>query len=374
MQKINSLYLANVQDLISSNDDSHSPYNDIYKKVLHTNVSLVDRTEKIVMPYKFQLYSDFKMPTDLTNFNMSYTDCLLERAEELYSLSVKLKVPLKIYYSGGIDSTLILVSFLMIQEKKNIKENIIVSMSPESIRENPNFYYQHILPNFKLESSENFSNDFDKKCIIVGGEFNDQLFGSIAIYKVYAASWDFSSVLKSYNSGLVRDFFLSKGMSEKSANWWYDMLIYQAETAPCKIQSTFDLLWWFNFNFKWQSVLFRIVLRVSKEQRVNIDDNFMKNYFHHFYTTTNFQKWSMLNSHLKVKEDWKSYKYICKEIIYNYTKDEYWFNNKIKVGSLFKIFLNKNTPQGLDTNYNFLFKLSASDYYNQNNSFINGYK
>ena len=242
MQKINSLYLANVQDLISSNDDSHSPYNDIYKKVLHTNVSLVDRTEKIVMPYKFQLYSDFKMPTDLTNFNMSYTDCLLERAEELYSLSVKLKVPLKIYYSGGIDSTLILVSFLMIQEKKNIKENIIVSMSPESIRENPNFYYQHILPNFKLESSENFSNDFDKKCIIVGGEFNDQLFGSIAIYKVYAASWDFSSVLKSYNSGLVRDFFLSKGMSEKSANWWYDMLVYQAETAPCKIKSTFDLL------------------------------------------------------------------------------------------------------------------------------------
>ena len=97
MQKINSLYLANVQDLISSNDDSHSPYNDIYKKVLHTNVSLVDRTEKIVMPYKFQLYSDFKMPTDLTNFNMSYTDCLLERAEELYSLSVKLKVPLKVY-------------------------------------------------------------------------------------------------------------------------------------------------------------------------------------------------------------------------------------------------------------------------------------
>jgi hypothetical protein len=50
MQKINSLYLANVQDLISSNDDSHSPYNDIYKKVLHTNVSLVDRTEKVVMP------------------------------------------------------------------------------------------------------------------------------------------------------------------------------------------------------------------------------------------------------------------------------------------------------------------------------------
>ena len=89
---------------------------------------------------------------------------------------------------------------------------------------------------------------------------------------------------------------------------------------------------------------------------------------------TNFQKWSMLNSHLKVKEDWKSYKYICKEIIYNYTKDEYWFNNKIKVGSLFKIFLNKNTTQGLDTNYNFLFKLSASDYYNSNNSFINGYK
>ena len=76
MQKINSLYLANVQDLISSNDDSHSPYNDIYKKVLHTNVSLVDRTEKVVMPYKFQLYPDFKMPTDLANFNMSYTDCL----------------------------------------------------------------------------------------------------------------------------------------------------------------------------------------------------------------------------------------------------------------------------------------------------------
>ena len=68
------------------------------------------------------------------------------------------------------------------------------------------------------------------------------------------------------------------------------MLVYQAETAPCKIQSTFDLLWWFNFNFKWQSVLFRIVLRVSKEQRVNIDDNFMKNYFHHFLHYNKFSK------------------------------------------------------------------------------------
>ena len=369
----NKLYLANINNLTYSTPEDVNTYSTFYRRFLNHNVALVDRCDKISMPYNFQLYEKFKMPTDLTNFNMSYEDCCLQRAEELINLSKLLNKPIVIMYSGGIDSTLVVISFLKILQKENIRDRIIIAMTPESINENPNFNYKFIINTFNLISSENFSYFFNGQYIILGGEHNDQLFGSDITQKVGLA-WGFEKLFNSYKDELMYRWLLYMGLEPQHARFWFDMLVWSAETSPCQIKTSFDLFWWLNFNFKWQSVFFRILLRVNKDERKNINLEFINNYFHHFYTTQNFQKWSMLNSHLKVKEDWKSYKYICKEIIYNYTKDEYWFNNKIKVGSLFKIFLNKNTPQGLDTNYNFLFKLSASDYYNSNNSFINGYK
>ena len=152
------------------------------------------------------------------------------------------------------------------------------------------------------------------------------------------------------------------------------MLVWSAETSPCQIKTSFDLFWWLNFNFKWQSVFFRILLRVNKDERKNINLEFINNYFHHFYSGVNFQKWSMTHPHLKIKDSWLSYKFYVKDLIYQFTQDGIYREQKVKWGSLYKLFIAKNTPVGLTTNFEYLDVIDKDYFYNPNNSFKDVYR
>jgi hypothetical protein len=78
----------------------------------------------------------------------------------------------------------------------------------------------------------------------------------------------------------------------------------------------------------------------------------------------------MLNHDLKIKNDWKSYKWEAKRLIYEFNKDEFYYNNKFKIGSLIRIIGQRKTAEGLSSNYEFLDKLDASEFYIPNNSFV----
>ena len=106
----------------------------------------------------------------------------------------------------------------------------------------------------------------------------------------------------------------------------------------------------------------------------NINKEFISNYFHHFYSGVNFQKWSMTHPHLKIKDSWSSYKFYVKDLIYEFTQDGIYREQKVKWGSLYKLFIAKNTPVGLTTNFEYLNAIDKDYFYNPNNSFKNGYK
>lgn len=365
-QSNQSLYLASVADLWNKSAKDIDIWFNFYNVIVSHNVPLVDRSERIVMPYNFQLYENFKMPTDLSNFNLTYEECCVLRAEELLNYSTKTGLPITLLYSGGIDSTMVAISFLKL--KKDLRDQITVAMSPESIVENPNFYYNHIRPNFNLKSSEHFSSLFDGKSILLGGEHNDQLIGSDIVGKVNA-KFGFDRVHEPYKNKFLHEWFTTNGMPKEYADWWFDMLVWHAEQAPCEIKSFFDLLWWLNFNFKWQSVFFRILLRVGRNYRSNVNQDFVDNKFFHFFSHTNFQKWSMLNPHLKIKNSWDTYKFHVKDLIFNFTKDPVYKNEKLKKGSLWKLFISKDTPIAITSDYQYLYKLDKTELYNPVNTF-----
>jgi hypothetical protein len=362
-----SLYLGNVKDLAEPSASDVDMWHKFYARFVNSHVaSLVDRAEQIVMPYKFQLYEPFRLPSDLTNFNLSYEECCLLRAEELLNHSTKTGLPITLLYSGGIDSTMVAVSFLKI--KTNLRDQVNVAMTPESIVENPNFYYNYIRPNFNLKSSEHFSSFFDGKTIIVGGEHNDQLLGSDTAEKIQT-KFGFDRMHEPYKNKLMHEWFLANDIPKNCADWWFDMLVWSAEQAPCEIKSFYDLGWWLNFNFKWQSIFFRTLLRVGKKYRANINQEFVDNNYFQFYSSENFQKWAMINPHLKIKNTWDTYKFHPKELIYDFTKDYNYKTNKVKQGSLANIFISKDTPIGLTTDYQYLYELDKTELYNPVNSF-----
>ena len=386
-QSSNQLYMANVKGTGMARplgeDDSPDVrlWADIMTSDSLTGVSIVDRCGLIEMPYNFKIYEPFRMPMDLSGTSYTYEQCCQRRAQELLDLSDRLNKPLYICYSGGIDSTMMLVSFLKQRDITRLREQLYVVMTPDSINEYPLFYKKYIQENLRYVTGEKLSTYFDGKKIIVGGEHNDQLFGTDLVDKLVRVI-DINRVFEPYSRDFLVKYLTSCGATatssltvpEASANWWYDMLAWHASKAPCEIRTNFDLLWWFNFCFRWQTVYFRMLLRIDTELMDRVDDEFVRDHFHHFYSTEDFQRWSMLNPQLKIRNNnWSDYKFHAKDLIFNYTGDPVYRDNKIKRRSLFRLFIGKDTPDGLSSSYEYLYNIDREKFYNPNNSFKNNY-
>lgn len=364
---MSDLYIARCTDLFKKGTPDVNAWASIYK-MIPPNVSLVDRCNHIKMPFRFKTYEPFTMPTDLSNFSMTYEECCLERAQELIDLSKRLNKPITVFYSGGIDSTTALISFMKLLNENELRERVRVAMSVESIDENVNFYYDYIRKNCTIVSSEYMSSMIDGSSIIVGGEHNDQLFGSDIVGQIYRYG-DYKNLHQPYS----RDFivgWMRKFMQQSEPNKWYDLLDEHIRTqAPCEISTNFHFLWWYNFCFKWQCVYFRMLTRIDLSNRALLNDEFLKNYYHHFFSSENFQKWSMLNHDLKIGKDWTDYKMESKKFIYEYNKDEIYKDTKIKSGSLYTLFLQKRTALGLTDNFRFIEEFDHNEFYQPDNSF-----
>jgi hypothetical protein len=335
---------------------------EIYK-LINLNVSLVDRCDVIKNPYDFK--NDFPMPTDLSGFNKSYQQVCVDRAEQLIQHSRSIGKPIIILYSGGIDSTAVVISFIL--AAGNNRDNIFIALNTQSIRENPKFYYEHIRGKFRLIPSEQTLDLLDGKCVMVGGEFNDQLFGS-DIYKKIIDEYGFDYLIQPYTEKNITSFFTSVGMTDNGAKVWFDLLDNQIkQTNLCEIKQVKDFIWWLNFCFKWQSVYCRIISRCTNPEIINRE--FLDTYYHQFFVTEDFQKWSMLNPDKKIVDSWTSYKITAKQFIFDYTRDQDYFANKTKRGSLSGIFRQRTVPDALDSNYQPIWTVNKDDFYVSNNSF-----
>lgn len=365
---VSDLFFTKTHDLCKYPTEDVKRWADIYKMV-KVPIGLIDRNNYLVMPYRYKLYTTSHIPKDLTNFNLSYEDCCMQRAQELIDLSRKLNKPITVFYSGGIDSTVIIVSFMKLLDKHELKSRIRVAMTVDSISENVNFYYDYIRTNCTIISSEAYSSMMDGSSITVGGECNDQLFGSDILSGIYTTA-NADKLHDKYNRTFIVDW-MSKSMSPEYANKWFDLLDEQIRnSAPCEVHSNFHFFWWYNFCFKWQFVYFRMLAFMDVNLRHLINESFMETYYHHFFASDNFQKWSMLNHDKKLLDDWRSYKLESKKFIYEYNKDEDYLHEKIKRGSLFNLMIKKIVAKGITDDFKFLDNINLEEYYVPNNSFV----
>jgi hypothetical protein len=348
-------------------DTGVHPEVDLWRNIYHLvspGVNIIDRCNHIVMPFNFK--SIFSMPTDLSGFQKSYAEVCIDRARELIAHSKRIGKPIVILFSGGIDSTVVAISLILAAEGDH--SNIKIALSTHSIRENPNFYYEHIRGKFETLPSESILQEITSNYIIVGGEGNDQLFGT-DIYKAFRDYAGIGLLHENYSENNVVPFFRHSGLSEQSAKIWYSLMAEQIQaTQRCEIKSVKDFFWWYNFCYKWQNVYFRIPARSIL--RTPLTQDILDNYYFQFFMTDDFQRWSMLNPDKKVEDTWTSYKFHAKEFIYEFTKDEEYFKYKTKIPSLINIFRKRTSANGIDENYQVVDNIDPEDYYNPNNSFV----
>ncbi len=243
--------------------------------------------------------------------NRTWEECCLSRAADILALGKKSIV---LAYSGGIDSTAMLVSFLRIATPEQ-KKRIVVLMSHHSIYENPSFFDRFAVQ-FRLSCSLEEMSDrlLGTDSILVTGEHGDQLFGS-DLLKVACEKLGDSVLREAYEDSVPKIIELNTKTPGSGAAIFarFQPIV---EECPFPIRTAHDFFWWFNFTQKWQHVKYRFLAPTTWNLNAKYGEEIL-----HFYDSVPFQLWSLRNHDLKIRDTWESYKFTAKEYIYRFTKD-----------------------------------------------------
>jgi hypothetical protein len=364
MQDFNSVLQINSQSLILVDSSDVKLWGGLYNYIA-PNKTLVDRSNYIKMPFNISVYDSFKLPTLDYGFNKTFDDVCLQTANTILKHQSDLQKPIYLFYSGGIDSVAVLVSFLKILSLKEAADRISIVMTSDSIVEYPKMYYDIIRPNFNIIYGDNIENFFDRRAILLTGGQGDKIFGTDNIGKIYRQG-KFDQIKLSYSEKFIVDFWTGLGIPTDSARIWFDLVRQQINYCGINVETNFDFLWWFNFLLEWQSEYFLFPLR----SKTNLTRDFYSNYMLAFYDSVDHQLWSINNNSNKIKDTWNSYKFVAKDFIYSYNKDLDYRDYKIKGPSLNRLFHSKKIPMGIDCNLKTFEYINIEDIYNARSSFF----
>ncbi len=325
----------------------------------------LDRSGVIKVPIRTKIA--FPIPA-FRPYTKTYEETCNERAQTLLRHAESKNLPIRVLYSGGIDSTTVLISLLK-QATPEQKARITVLLSERSIMENPRFFSEHILGKLAIASSENFRYLIGGEALFLSGEHNDQVFGSDMIghfMKVIGGE----HIHKKYNRDLFLKLFNTIVENIEENDFLLNLFEDLKAHAPVPIETNYDLLWWINFTLKWHTVFFRQIAFTSPRNVHRINKEYFDTYFFTFFNTEEFQLWSMNNLDKRMKDTWNTYKWVAKELIYEYTKDAEYRDNKLKVGSLGSIVNGVPSHNFIDDTYSIVDKLSPEEFYLPDNSFI----
>ena len=234
---------------------------------------------------------------------------------------------LHVLWSGGIDSTTALVALLRAAQGEVDLRRILVRYGPTAIQEYARFHVEHIDGVLRHEVIDGpIGEALDPSALIVTGELGDQIFGSVLAER-YMRSGEAFEPWESVFPALLADELGSKRRAERVLRW----LRPQIATAPCAIETLFDLLWWLSFSMKWQIVDLRLAVACGPKARE------VHAAMRHFFADPAFQEWSISHTDQRIGRTWESYKWPLKSYIRDFTGDEDYFRSKVKEMSLQKL-------------------------------------
>jgi hypothetical protein len=339
----------------------------LYSSILTASSSYIDRTGTINLPINVGYPESLALPDYDEKFSMSYVECCQARVSELLHRQEKIDGPIRIMYSGGIDSSLILSSFIERLGIEQCGHRIELVMTNLSREENPTMWEKFIRrSNIKLINAFDFGIKLEKNAILISGELNDQLFHP-ATQTCPLLHWtSMEELLKPWSEAKLVDYFVWAKLELSDAEFYADLLAKLARRAKFEISSLWDLFWYLNLTGKWTSCFFQNLLMFNSGE-VGIDAEIMEQgRFDHFYSSKEFQLWAMVNREHKHKGTPDSTKWYPRKLVADFMQDSA-YEHKSKYGSLYHIVRARHAHVGMDNDFNFVGDLDS--FYNPNNSF-----
>eukprot|EP01083_Nonionella_stella_P003579 10295_1 len=349
---------------------------------------LIDRTGILNQTTAIKLTVLDQIPhlEDHKTFKKDLSQIMVERATMIFDLAQQRKIEcIDIYWSGGIDSTALLCALFMICEKhKEYYKTLLVKISQQSRDEYP-WFYEHVLLPMKnkcgvqldeIIANKSITQQLNTNHLSITGELGDQLFGSALLVKGFKTEMDekedaqyiyvrriqnrfLNSLHVSWKKTLALSLqdvgIIDAEKGDEAIQEWIKWIQPQLDQSPIEIVSTYDILWWLNYSCKWQHVSLRLFHGLSGMNQIN--KTCLQNVIH-FYQYDQFELWSLnpLNHKRKFPDltKWTTYKEPLKKFILNYTKDEPYYHQKEKIGSLCQVDESGTHMLGIDNHFNII--------------------
>jgi hypothetical protein len=315
--------------------NSQKVYNYYCIKDIITIVSdFVCRSNLSKNPFQRSLEDYQRMPVYNDKFNKSISDICDERALELEKKVLENNKKLMVQWSGGIDSTAVLVSILKNFSKEAL-EQVEVACSHISIMENNTFFLNHIHNKVKIVHN-NWKFKSDSDFYFVDGEPGDFLFGSEFCINQFMSRYPTKTYEKwSSNMSILRQLFKHKENMSFS-NWFLNEQIENFNNVNVPVETVMDFFWWINFDNRWSVKSYGKIISYLDYSDMNKDSiNLIMNNGINFFNTLDFQQWSMSknNTEEKIIKSIIDYKMPLKKYIYEFDNNEFYLNFKTKVNS-----------------------------------------
>jgi hypothetical protein len=296
--------------------------------MFNSSISLIDRTGALDIPPVDCLVLDripeYKMPDSFRAISEDRWQGIVDQIEQGKDIVI--------FYSGGIDSTLIVCLALMHVDWAKHAKHVHLAFNEDSVRENPKFFEEWIIPQFGdrlINASEFHTLIQDDRYVCVTGEFADNIFGSLTLKSYMDSTGDFNAIHKDFNqTGLP--WLLAKIKDLDQVENCREMINVLLDQSPIELRSNHDGFWWLNFATKWQAVKFRLVSHAPTADLVDV----MAKRVLHFFETAEFQQWALYTDEEKVQSDWYSYKLPAKKLILECNGDMEYFKYKTKYPSI----------------------------------------
>lgn len=281
-------------------------------------VGLIDRTGTLDHGFTPQVFDP--IPIDFAAVPTMQQLCTV-RAETIVNEAQRDNLPIRLLWSGGIDSTCVAAALL--DALGDETDRLEVSYSKKSVAEYRKFYRMLKKRGIRLTEIKTVSEALRNDALIVTGEHGDQIFGSML-----AGDLEFQHLNVHWRD--VLPAHIGTKIGEKPARVMLEYLKPQLAACPIPLTTTYDFLWWANFSMKWQTVSQRVLATRDTPE----DRNAVAPMLRHFFRTDDFQRWSLANPDQKIRYDWPSYKYPLKDIIFEFNGDKRYRKKKIKERSL----------------------------------------
>ena len=197
------------------------------------------------------------------------------------------------------------------------------------------FYYK-FLESCNIIEFEDFCQlelDLDNSRVLTG-EAGDQIFGHSIGNKILAQDPEMAAAPWRNNVALLKKFFEAPAIP----SFWdlfFDIMQHSIRLAEARIETVYDFTWWLNYNFKFDSVMFRTPMTLAPHLPPAQLSKYYQKVIWNLFADTTVQQWSLSSgSAQKIGTTKKSFKYAGKLYIYNFDHNEYYFREKRKEWSL----------------------------------------